>query len=92
MFQGIKQLSNILPVSGFHIALFHHGVMQGSVNLFMSQQPLHLLDRPSFVNGGCGHDPPEFMRVYVMNITLFTHLFQHDFYSAGQQAFVRITD
>ena len=77
---------------GFHIALLHHSVMKGGVNLFMSQQFLHLFDRHPFVNGGCGHGPPEFMRVNVMNVTLFTHLLQHDLDSARQQAFMRITN
>ena len=29
MFQDIQQLSDILSVRGFHIALLHHGVMKG---------------------------------------------------------------
>ncbi len=92
MFHHIQLLSDILPVRGFHVALFHHSVMKGGVNLFMPKQPLHLFDRHSFVNGGCGHGPPEFVWVHVMNITLFTHLLQHDLDSTRQQAFMRITD
>ena len=87
MFHHIQLLSDILPVSGLYVALLHHGVMKGGVNLLISQKPLHLFDRHSFVNGGCGHSPPEFIRVHIMNITLFAHLFQHDLDSTGQQAF-----
>ena len=65
MFQDIQQLSDILPVRGFYIALLHHSVMQGGVNLFMSQQLLHLFDGHSFVNGGCSH--PGFFRGQRMN-------------------------
>ena len=32
------------------------------------------------------------MRMYMMNITLLTHLFQHDLDSTGQKAFMRIPD
>lgn len=36
LFQYIQPLSDILPVSRFHIALLYHGVMQSGVNLLMS--------------------------------------------------------
>ena len=45
MFHPIQLLSDILPVSGLYVALLHHGVMKGGVNLLMSQKPLRLFDR-----------------------------------------------
>ena len=45
MFHHIQLLSDILPVSGSYVALLHHGVMKGGVNLLMSQKPLRLFDR-----------------------------------------------
>ena len=61
MFQHIQLLSDILPVRGFHIALLHHGVMKGGIDLLMTQKPLYLLNRHSFVDcRGC-HGPPEFV-------------------------------
>ena len=92
MLHHIHLLSDILPVSGLYVALLDHGIMKGGVNLLMSQKPLHLFDRYSFVNGSCSHRPPEFMRVHMMNITLFAHLLQHELDSARQLAFMRITD
>ena len=37
MFHPIQLLSDILPVSGLYVALLHHGVMKGGVNLLMPQ-------------------------------------------------------
>ena len=61
-------------MGGFHIALFHHCVMKGGIDLLMPQKPLYLLNRHSFVDcRGC-HGPPEFVRMYVMDIAFFSHL------------------
>jgi len=92
LFQCFQRLSDILSVRRFYIALFHHGVMKGGVYFFMSQQPLYLFDRHSFINGGCSHGPPELMRMHMINVTLFAHLFQHDLDPTGQQAFMGIPD
>ena len=41
MLHHIQLLSDILPVSGLYVALLHHGVMKGGINLLMSQNSLY---------------------------------------------------
>lgn len=43
-------LPYIFPVSHFHIILIDHRIVQGGVNLDVTEQPLYLLYGHSFVN------------------------------------------
>ena len=59
----------------FYITLLNHSIMQSSINLLMTKQMLYLFNRHTFIDGRSSHCTPEFMRMNMINIAIFTHLF-----------------
>ena len=62
------------------------------IDFFMAQQPLHLFDRHSLVDCRCGHGPAKLMRMYMIDVGLFTHLSEHHLHTAGKKAIMRMPD
>jgi hypothetical protein len=72
----------------FYISLIDHRIAHGGVNLYMPQEPLHLLNGHPFVNGPGGKGAPEFMRVRLL-CGLSAERAQPCFHSTYHQAFMR---
>lgn len=67
-----KQLSKVLPMRKFHIFLIYQGILQGCLNLTMSENLLNLLNRHSLINSFCSHCASEFMRMKSFDFQLYS--------------------
>ena len=76
-------------MSGFHIALFNHGVLQGGVDSLVPEEALELFDRHAFVDRHCRESSPEFMRVNFRNIETLSEFAEALFDSSDSYSFVR---
>ena len=50
-------------VREFNIVLIHHSIVHGGVNLDMTEQPLHLFHRHTFVDSHCCKGTTELVRM-----------------------------
>ena len=63
----------------FDIGLIHHSITHGGINLYMTEQFLHLLHRHPFINSHCCQCPTELMRVYPRDLKSPAKLTETDF-------------
>ena len=66
--------------------------MQRGIDFLVTKKPLHLFDRHSIVDCRCGHGPAKLMRMYMIDVGLFTHLSEHHLHTAGKKAIMRMPD
>ena len=71
-----------------YIALIHHGIVHGRINLGMPQQNLHLLDGHPLVNGQGGHGSPELVRMHTIQMKPSAEGAQSDFDAADVEPFM----
>lgn len=71
-----------------HIALIHHGIVHGRIDLGMPQQHLHLLDGHPLVNGQGGHGSPELVRMHTIQMKPSAEGAQPDFNAADVEPFM----
>ena len=86
--RDLKFSGYIFLVGHLHILLINHGILHGGVYLRMTQQPLHLFDGHSLINGSGSQGSSEFMGMDLGNPQFPPQAPQPDFHAADLQAVI----